>query len=186
MKRLFRRCRAAFLMAVVLALVTWLIAVARTAMQLSVRLPDGSVLRVAKVEYGGEHDFYRGSEALSKAGELVSDNLPFYYDLPSGIRNPFERLTSYTGESFSTGGDSLTVWFWHQPGASQAVKLKGAELLDDAIGEPIDFSEIHNAVQTIPGGANLQGSHRRSWKGILRRVHSSTAPVASAVGAPCL
>lgn len=144
MKRLFRWCRAAFLMVFVLALVTWLVVVVRTAVQPSVRLPDGSVLRVAKVDYGERHEFYRGSQALSEAGEFVSDHLPFYYDLPKGIREPFERMTSYTGESFSTGGDSLAVWFWPQPGTSQAQEIKGAELLDDATGERLDFSEFHN------------------------------------------
>lgn len=144
MRRLFRWCRTAFLMAVALALVAWLIAAVRSAMQPSVRLPDGSVLRVAKVDYGEMHGFYRGSQALSKAGMFVSEHLPFYYDLPAGMRRPFERLTSYTGRSFGRGGDSLAVWFWRQPGTSKALELKGAELLDDATGQRLDFSEFSN------------------------------------------
>ncbi len=144
MKRLFRWCRAAFVMAVALALVAWLIAALRNAIQPSVRLPNGSVLRVAKVDYGEMHEFYRGSEAMNKAGEFVSEHLPFYYDLPDRMRRPFERLTSYTGRGFGGGGDALAVWFWHPPGGSRVLELKGAELLDDATGERIDFSEFSN------------------------------------------
>ena len=154
MKRLFRWCRAAFAIAVVLALAACLIAFVRSAMQPSVRLPGGSVLRVAQVEFGEDHNFSLGSEALSNAGDFVSEHLPLYYDLPSGMRHSFERLTSHPSSGFG-GGDSLAVWLWHQPRTSPALELKGAELLDDATGERLDFAEFSNMTDTVLPGSIL-------------------------------
>jgi hypothetical protein len=138
---------AVFVVAV--ALIAGLIVRARNAMQPRIRLPDGSILRVAKVDYGEMHEFYRGSESLQKAGEFVTEHLPFYYALPSGIRHPFERMTSYVGSGFSRGGNSLAVWIWHQPGTSASLDIKGAELLDDATGQCLDFSDFENRNSTV-------------------------------------
>jgi len=149
-------------MVAALALAAWLIVVVRNALQPSVRLPDGSVLRVAKVNYGEMHEFHRGSRNLSDAVEFVSENLPFYYDLPDGIRDPFERLTAYSETSFGAGGDSLVVWFWHQPGAGQPVELKGAELLDDATGKRLDFSGFSDMGNNdLPGSISFSLLPRR-------------------------
>ncbi len=153
MKRLFRWCRAAFAMAVALALIACLIAFVRSAMQPRVRLPDGSVLRVAQVEFSEDHNFSLGSEALSNAGDLVSERLPFYYDLPDRVRFPFERLTSHPSSGFSRGGESLAVWLWHQAGTPPALELKGAELLDDANGERLDFSEFRDMSDSVLPGS---------------------------------
>lgn len=162
MKRVFRWCRAAFLLAVALALGAWLIGVVRTAMQPSVRLPDGSVLHVAQVEFAEDHNFSRGSEMLSNAGDFVSEHLPFYYDLPERMRFPFERLMSHPSSGFSSGGESLAVWFWHQPETSPALELKGAELLDDATGERLDFSEFRDRNDSeLPGSISFSILPRR-------------------------
>ena len=161
MKRLFRWCRVALLIAVVLALSAWLIVFVRDAMQPSVRLPDGSILWVAQMEYGEDHYFSLGSEALSNAGEFVSEQLPFYYDLPDGLRYRFERVTSNPGRGFG-GGESLAVWLWHRPGKSPALELKGAELLDDATGERLDFSEFSNMNDgEMPGSISFSLLPRR-------------------------
>ena len=70
MRRLFRWCRTAFLMVAALAVAAWLIAIVRNAMQPSVRLPDGSFLRVAKVHYGETHEILSGLAKRSKNGRV--------------------------------------------------------------------------------------------------------------------
>jgi hypothetical protein len=162
MKRIFQWARVALVLIVTLALLTWLIAVVRTAMQPSVRLPDDSILRVVKVEYGESHEFHRGSETLSKAVEFVSDHLPFYYDLPDAMRRTFQGMGSYVSTGSSFGADTLGVWIWREREATGALELQGAELLDDAKGKRVSFSDFQNVgTNGLPGHLSFSVLPRR-------------------------
>jgi hypothetical protein len=151
-KQVFRSCRRAFSIGIALVVVVWLVTIVRTALQPSVRLPDGSALRVVKVHYGDTDGFYRGSETLSKAAEFVSERMPFYYDSPPFLRHYFEELTSYTGSEYRAGGDTLGLWVLREPGSPGALELRGAELLDDITGERVEFSSFNNmGTNGLPG-----------------------------------
>lgn len=152
----------AFVLIATLALLTWLIPAVRTAMQASVRLPDGSVLRVVKTECGESHEFHRGSRVLSEAVELVSDRLPFYYDLPDAVRRPFQEIGTYTTSKPSFGVDTLGVWICREPNAAKVSDLQGAELLDDANGSSVDFSDFRNlGTNGLPGHLSFSVIPRR-------------------------
>lgn len=94
MKRVLRLLFRPMLFLAAFVFVAWIGVTLRTALQPSVRLPDGSVLRIVKVDYGDTHEFYRGSELLSRAAEFVSETNPFYYDSPPALRRSFERFAS--------------------------------------------------------------------------------------------